>query len=72
MGKNNHPGRLRPPCFVLKLSCAGAAFTDGNWQEGVADILRNLCDAALEDMDVVEGPLIDTNGNRVGEWRYRP
>lgn len=67
MGKNNHPGRLRPPCFVLRISTATMG---DDWRAGVRDLL-NHAHATLY-TGATEGVLCDADANVIGRWTYRP
>lgn len=72
----NHPNRLRPPYFSLKIECGNAAF-DGDWRPQVREILNRVAGIAINDHArgptdcATDGGVYDLNGNRVGEWRYR-
>jgi len=69
----NHPGRQRPPCFTLKLDCGNAAFDGADCGTELATILRRVAEDArhMNQRDYANTIIHDSNGNRVGEWRYR-
>lgn len=53
--------------FALNISCDNAAF--GELPDEVSHILDVASCAILED-DMREGICRDSNGNRVGDWRF--
>lgn len=54
--------------FTLKIKTWGAAFQDDCSNHEVRRLLTYV--AGLLDAGITSGVLMDTNGNKVGEWRY--
>lgn len=55
--------------FLLNIHCNNAAFGDWPGIE-VARILREQANRVDGDTEGTHGTIRDSNGNRVGEWRF--
>lgn len=55
--------------FELKIKTGGAAFEDDLYHWELRRLLK--CVEALLEEGVSSGVLVDSNGNRVGEWGYK-
>lgn len=54
--------------FTLTIETGNAAFQDG--PEELARLVERVADALRDGR--TRGPVIDTNGNRVGSWEMTP
>ena len=69
MGKpSNHPGRSKPPCFVVKIS---ARDMGENWRSEVHRLLESVKLRVIGNT-ATGGTLHAHNGVQVGTWSYRP
>lgn len=60
--------------FKLLMECTNAAFDRDDMAKEIARVLSGVAkDVAANGLRAsATGPLIDSNGNQVGTWRYTP